>query len=287
MGCWTVGAVLLLNLAILFFSSHVNAFRLLHGRPSVSTPMYMVKEFSKEQIDNKVDIPKSVNFIDNSKTLATRKDLTIFVLDCSLNGRSSSTGRRIEAVQGAAADIMPRMHVAVVSCFDHGAEVIMKPTSSALVAKRKLPLLQKSFMGNLGQGIHKGLAIAMEYLSSQDGSQVNLVIVADSKAHGLLAGTTSKECEEEHSQDEVCDIELQEEAFMLNQLRSEPNFRCIVIDTEADSESLFAGKAFATTAQAEYIQNSLITRNSIKKVIFRASQGLRKNAPENHYGPSI
>ena len=108
----------------------------------------------------------------------------------------------------------------------------------------------------------------MEYLSSQDGSQVNLVIVADSKAHGLLAGTTSKECEEEHSQDEVCDIELQEEAFMLNQLRSEPNFRCIVIDTEADSESLFAGKAFATTAQAEYIQNSLITRNSIKKVSF-------------------
>ena len=46
---------------------------------------------------------------------------------------------------------MPGMQAAVVSCFDHGADVVMEPTSSALVAKRKLPLLQKSFMGNLGK----------------------------------------------------------------------------------------------------------------------------------------
>ena len=101
----------------------------------------------------------------------------------------------------------------------------------------------------------------------QGNSQINLVIVADSKAHGLLAGTTSKECEEEHSQEEICDVELQEEAIILNQLKKNSHFRCIVIDTEAvDSGAPSAGRAFASAAGAEYIQNSLITRNSIKKV---------------------
>ena len=107
----------------------------------------------------------------------------------------------------------------------------------------------------------------MKQLSMQEHSQINLVIVADSKAHGLLAGTTSKECEEEHSQEEVCDVELQEEAIILNQLKKNSHFRCIVIDTEAaESGAYSAGRAFASAAGAEYIQNSLITRNSIKKV---------------------
>ena len=106
----------------------------------------------------------------------------------------------------------------------------------------------------------------MKQLSLQDQSQVNLVIVADSKAHGLLAGTTSKECEEDYTEEEVCDVELQEESIILNELGKKSNFRCLVIDTEADTGALSAGKAFANAAGAEYIQNSLITRNSIKKV---------------------
>lgn len=65
------------------------------------TSIHMVKEFNKEQVENEVNIPKAINFIDTSKSLATKKDLTIFVLDCSLNGGSSCTKRRIEAVQGS------------------------------------------------------------------------------------------------------------------------------------------------------------------------------------------
>lgn len=278
-------------LILVFFLVHINSFQLQHGiittSPVVkSSTSLMVKEFNKEQMEDEViDIPTSINFIDTSKRMRTKKDLTVFVVDCSLNGRSSCTTRRIEAVQGAAADVMPGMQAAVVSCFDHGADVVMEPTSSALVAKRKLPLLQKSFMGNLGQGINKGLTIAMKHLAEQNDCQVNLVIVADSMAHGLLAGTSSKECEVDFTEEEVCDVELQEESITLYQLGQDPHFRCIVIDTDGDENSLSAGHVFATAAGAEYVRSPQITRNTIKKEIFRASQGLRKNSLENRYNP--
>ena len=72
----------------------------------------------------------------------------------------------------------------------------------------------------------------MKHLAEQNDCQVNLVIVADSMAHGLLAGTSSKECEVDFTQEEVCDVELQEESITLYQLGQDPHFRCIVIDTD-------------------------------------------------------
>ena len=93
-------------LILVFFLVHINSFQLQHGiittSPVVkSSTSLMVKEFNKEQMEDEViDIPTSINFIDTSKRMRTKKDLTVFVVDCSLNGRSSCTTRRIEAVQG-------------------------------------------------------------------------------------------------------------------------------------------------------------------------------------------
>ena len=96
-----VGTIaLFLWVMIFLLTTHVNSFRLQNGKPAILTPTYMVKEFNKDQLKNEINIPKSMKFLNNEKSLAVKKDLTVFVLDCSLNGRSSNTNRRIEAVQG-------------------------------------------------------------------------------------------------------------------------------------------------------------------------------------------
>ena len=100
MGCYNflVGTIELF--LWLMLTTHVNSFRLQKGKLAIRTPIHMVKEFNKEQLENEINIPKSIKFINNEKSLAVKKDLTVFVVDCSLNGRSSSTKRRIDAVQG-------------------------------------------------------------------------------------------------------------------------------------------------------------------------------------------
>lgn len=100
MGCYNflVGTIELF--LWLMLTTHVNSFRLQNGKLAIRTPIHMVKEFNKEQLENEINIPKSIKFINNEKSLAVKKDLTVFVVDCSLNGRSSSTKRRIDAVQG-------------------------------------------------------------------------------------------------------------------------------------------------------------------------------------------
>ena len=100
MGCYNFLVRTIELFLWLMLTTHVNSFRLQNGKSAILTPIHMVKEFNKEQLENEINIAKSIKFMNNEKSLAVKKDLTVFVVDCSLNGRSSITKRRIDAVQG-------------------------------------------------------------------------------------------------------------------------------------------------------------------------------------------
>ena len=207
------------------------------------------------------------------------KHLVVFVVDCSGGGAYGGHVQRIEAVKGAAMDIMPRVNAAVVSCQNYGAVVVMEPTCSALVAQRKLCMIKKSVMGNLGEGISLAIPIVKDALASESVSEVTLIIVADGKAHGLLANTMN--CDN-HILKDLCDIELEADAMILHDMERS-KFRCVVLDTEEGTEWNPEGASFAEKAKAEYLHSPRLTRNKIKKIVLKESQGLRKNSPENRY----
>ena len=161
-----------------------------------------------------------------------KKHLVVFVVDCSGGGKHGGHVQRIEAVKGAAMDIVPRMSAAVISCQNYGAKVVLEPTGSALMAKRKLYLIKKSVMGNLGEGISLALPIVKDALNSDSVSEVTLIIAADGKAHGFLASTM--DCDSDVLKG-FCDLELEEDAIILHDMERS-RFRCVVIDTEEGLE---------------------------------------------------
>lgn len=175
-----------------------------------------------------IDSPASKNTKDFRDR--DRRDLTIFVIDTSY----PAGGLRIDAVKGAIGNTLPRERVAVITCSDSSAELCIEPTNSLVHASRKLSLIRKSVMGNLGAGLSKALDVVQQEISLGT-RQITVAIIADSKAHGLVSGTL--DClEKSNSQ---CNIELLVSATAIADAKSKAdngkqNVRMVVIDTESD-----------------------------------------------------
>ena len=177
----------------------------------------------------------------------------IFVVDNSSPGSS----QRIDAVKGAVLRMLPASRISVVSCFYNSAELTLEPTNSVFLANRYLPSMSKCVKGNLAQGIGLGLAEAKKELQQQNA--VLLAIVADGKAHGLMAG--SHNCELDAMNVEQCDNSLYDTAMMLSSeslvqaKQNQKHIRTIVIDTakSVKGSSSEEGLRLATACNADYL----------------------------------
>jgi len=218
--------------------------------------------------------------------------LTVFVVDSSMPGSNP----RVAAVKGACGYILPRGKVAVVSCHESTAKTILEPTNSVLEANRHLTRLQKSVMGNLGIGMKKGIEIIKqeaEIHSISEGSNGGssraldsavLVIVADSKAHGLMAAShnagssADKRCAVDY---DICDEDLVSAASNIIEITKHLMSRdfyvkTIVVDTESSfstkaksADSLLSEEGFrlATISQAEYHHEPQITDDVLVRIL--------------------
>lgn len=154
----------------------------------------------------------------------------VFVVDTSMPGG----GKRIAAVKGTIATLLPKTKVSVVSCFGDEAEMTLEPTSSFISANRKLMTMKGSVMGNLGAGLDIALKTSEKALKSNLADRVVMVVVADGKAHGLLTGTS--DCEVAAA--EVCDLELMTSAVAV-QIKAKElemsgmKLKSVIVDTEA------------------------------------------------------
>jgi Mg-chelatase subunit ChlD len=156
--------------------------------------------------------------------------LMVFVVDTSMPGG----GKRIAAVKGAIATLLPKTKVSVVSCFGDEAEMTLEPTSSFITTCRKLMTMKGSVMGNLGAGLDVALKTSEKALKNNVADRVVMVVVADGKAHGLLTGTS--DCEVAAA--EVCDLELMTSAVAV-QIKAKElemsgmKLKSVIVDTEA------------------------------------------------------
>ena len=180
-------------------------------------------------------------------------NLMVFVVDTSMpNGP-----KRIAAVKGSIATLLPKTKVAVVSCFGDEAELTLEPTSSFISACRKLMTMQKSVMGNLGAGLDLAVKTSEDALRSGVADRVIMAVVADGKAHGLLTGTSDCEVEAD-----VCDLELMNSAVAIQTKTKELEelgykMKTVIVDTEAgrmvkDKEWSEEGAKLASLTGADY-----------------------------------
>ena len=173
---------------------------------------------------------------------------------------------RIHALQGAVGQLLPKHKVSVITCFEKDAKLILEPTSSIMQASRVLSPLKKSVMGNLGKGLKIALKKADEFLTNGSFSTVTLCIIADSNAHGLLAG---------HSTDcplvSVCDDLLVETAEKLLEkkldlAKDKKILKTILIDTESGDR--LEGKEISNVIQADYYHEPQLTDDSLLNILF-------------------
>lgn len=216
------------------------------------------------------DVKEDGNWSSSGRVYSNGKDLRntliVFLIDESM----PSTEVRINAVTGAVRSILPQGKIAIVGCYQDDAEVICQPTSSLLTANRELKKLSKSILGNLGKGLHLALDILdksfdkfTETKNDDRGrdriiSNALLVVIADSKAHGLLASDPS-ECdvysalEKCEGVDSATEIPHKADYFQKNGY----NLKTIIIDTDSPKGANFdytleGGFKFAKLADADY-----------------------------------
>ena len=233
------------------------------------------------------DVKENGDWSSSGKIFSNGKDLKntliVFLIDESM----PSTELRINAVTGAVRSILPQGKIAIVGCFKDDAEVICPPTSSLLTANRELKKLSKSILGNLGKGLRLALDIVdksyNEYTEMGDITDTGttrrvisnalLVVIADSKAHGLLAADPS-ECDV-YSALEKCEgidgaIEIPNKTNYYK--KQGYNLKTIIIDTDAPKGGNFdytleGGFKFAKLADADYYHSPQITDQILCDII--------------------
>ena len=227
--------------AIAFRSRMIPAYRLMSSKSSTVTINPSVIPI--EQIPLNLEGQKTSN------------SLVVFVVDTSMPHSQA----RIQSVTGCALDMMPKLKTSVISCNNGGAIITLEPTSSSILARRRLLKLKPSVMGNLGHGIAMALSLIKSSFESGNINDVTLAIIGDSRAQGLLASTSSAECEADLFKD-ICDVELQEDAVYLNELFEsiksfKLNLKCVVIDTgkqAGDDSDDSQGARFAKQVNSKY-----------------------------------
>lgn len=203
--------------------------------------------------------------------------LILFVIDESMPGANN----RIDALKGAVENILPRGKVAIISCYENDAEVVVHPTNSLLSATHSLKKLHKSIMGNLSIGMSLALNMIDEVFTKQSGltklshdycENILLVVMADSKAHGLLSHL-----------DDTCDVESVRQCDdatlqIANDLADKSTrykankllLKTIIVDTEVKlSGAKFTeeGLKLATASNGMYVHAPDITSEKLLKLI--------------------
>lgn len=248
-------------------------FNVLLLASSFKTPFPQIKRSSnlwstlvpESQVSQEIKVLQDRNII--PVPYIVHDELTIFIIDVSL----PHGAQRIDAVRGAAATMLPKGKISVISCFGDDAEVTLEPTSSLALASRRLSTIHKSVMGNLGSGIDKAMIVA-EKAFDEGMLSVNIAIIADSKAHGII--TAHAHCDE-NIDVENCHFGLYDSAAKLANYEVELKAKglrlhTIVLDTETKKKSgKYTEEAahLASASHADYYHTPDLTDSELIRLI--------------------
>jgi magnesium chelatase subunit D len=167
-----------------------------------------------------------------------RRGDNVIVLAVDTSG-SMGVAERVEAARDAilalVADAYQRRdRVALVTYRDHGAEVVLRPTSSTEVALARLADIATGGRTPLSAGIDAARALAIE--DRRAGSHPVVVVVTDGRATWAPAGRDPLECALESAR--ACQVS---------------GIDALVVDCEATARPLGVAGALAEAMGARYV----------------------------------
>lgn len=211
--------------------------------------------------------------------------LIIFLVDAS----GSMALNRMNAAKGAAIRLLTEAYqtrdkVSLIPFQGNRAEVILPPTKSITMAKKRLETMPCGGGSPLAHGLMQAVRTGMNAQKSGDVGKVMIVCISDGRANVPLSvseGTANQgggddEEKQKDSEQKMTKKEMKEETLNLaRQIGALPGFNLICIDTENKFVSTGVAKELAGCANGSYHSLPKATDQSVANVASQAIGTMR------------
>ncbi|KAK9832113.1 hypothetical protein WJX81_008412 [Elliptochloris bilobata] len=189
-----------------------------------------------------------------SKRLARKAGaLVIFVVDASgsmaLNRMSSAKGAALQLLQQS---YTSRDQVSVIPFYGDRAEVLLPPSKSIAMARRRLDALPCGGGSPLAHGISLAIRTALNAQQSGDCGRIMIVLLTDGRANVSLAKSNEEPDASAEGAPRPSQDQLKQEVLDMAKRVGASGFNLLVIDTENKFVSTGFAKEVANAAQGKY-----------------------------------
>jgi magnesium chelatase subunit D len=189
-----------------------------------------------------------------SKRLARKAGaLVLFVVDASgsmaLNRMASAKGAALTLLQQS---YTSRDQVSVIPFYGDRAEVLLPPSKSIAMARRRLDALPCGGGSPLAHGLSTAIRVGTQAAAQGDVGRIMMVLLTDGRANVPLSKSNDDPSTKEEGAPKATADELREEVLDMAKKAAAANINVLVIDTENKFVSTGFAKEVADAARGKY-----------------------------------